>query len=136
MMQGAHHYPRLIEFHNSRFVTDDFQQSNLDYLTARPLEFARYDECHWQTPKGEVVTIGEMLKRVYSLCNPSVVLEVHVTDTNPSSPLLMRLKKVFEYRLTLNTPARKGYRATYDLEPLDDVKVFHSLKQFWELEYP
>lgn len=134
-MRGISNYPRLIEFENSHFLFRDFEQHNMDFITAGGLEFARVNQRRWVTPDKEVITHGEVIKRIYALCNPEILIDIYTTDTNPAYPRLMRLKKVFTYRLSVNTPATKRLKATYDLECLDDVKVLHSLEQAMELEF-
>lgn len=141
---GLRRHPRLIEFQNSRFSTEDFRAENIDYLTVtndtdQPLEFARTKVWRWETPQGETITVGEVIKRIYSHCKPEAYLHLYVTDTNPSCPRLMQLKKILTYRLTVGdtfTDKSNRVKQGYNFEIVDDAKVFHSLKQFWELEYP
>lgn len=144
--RGIARIPRLVEFHNSRFIARDFALWRYHYVTITDtdgenilMEFKHVRETRWETPDGENITTGEMIKRIYRACNPEVRLLLYVRDNNPAFPFLMRLNKVFEYRLTLGEmyeDVKNRFKQGYNLDCADDMKVFHSLKQVRELVYP
>ena len=138
-MRGLNAYPRLIEFQNSRFVTDDFERPKFNYLTVigdATLEFAHYNPRHWATPEGEIITIGEMIKRIYGVCSYEAFLRLYVQDVNPAFPRRMFLNKIFIYKLSVGDKymdCRNRIKQGYNLECEDDVKVFNNLGQAWEV---
>lgn len=141
---GLNKYPRLIEFQNSRFVVEDFFPLPFKYLNVRDMmgnileEFAHQKEHDWYLKDNTRITAGELIKRIYSHCNPEVYLDIYMIDCNPSNYRDMRINKVLTYHLSLGNKyadCRNRVKQGYNLECEDDVKVFNNLGQVMELSF-
>lgn len=142
--------PRLIEFTNSKFYSTDFLSPYIKFVTvfdkngkilyeyAHLAKIEGYNQNCWATPDNHVFGGKAMIETMVDACfeNNGIVIEIAVDDIYTSNKSLS-VKRAFQYLMTPSKATKttwcryehKHVERLYNVEPIDDIKCFHSIRQ-------
>lgn len=142
-------HPRLVEFQDSKFYSDDFTRLDFKFLTAYDMDMnILHEYAHiakagyhnfWVRPDSEIITTGTMINELVEECKKhnEILLDVYIDDAFKPNPTLKR-KCIFGYKMSMSDATKKTWGGNrngswieqlYNLEAVDDIHSFHSLSQ-------